>query len=155
MQSSPPNTLRTRFVRLWNRKRMGGFGRADQCGQLRKWKEKYLFFPTQPSLKVGQISPHVIHNSSMIFFCLKHFIALETEPVVNNYKPIPVILGRLFLVTVNALINCKNGLMNLSFGNITLELNVFNICSNLMKKMRMKIVVQILMNSQAHESIVV
>ena len=56
------------------------------------------------------------------------FITLETEPIVNNYKPIPVILGRLFLVTVDALINCKNGLMNLSFENITLELNVFNIC---------------------------
>ncbi|XP_052289053.1 uncharacterized protein LOC127899634 [Citrus sinensis] len=56
------------------------------------------------------------------------FIVLETEPVVNNYKPIPVILGRPFLATANALINCRNGLMNLSFGNMTLELNVFNMC---------------------------
>ena len=56
------------------------------------------------------------------------FIVLEIEPVVNNYKPIPVILGRPFLATANALINCKNGLMNLSFGNMTLELNVFNMC---------------------------
>ncbi|XP_024042762.1 uncharacterized protein LOC112099576 [Citrus clementina] len=56
------------------------------------------------------------------------FIVLETEPVVNNYKPIPVILVRLFLATANALINCRNGLMNLSFGNMTLELNVFNMC---------------------------
>ena len=56
------------------------------------------------------------------------FIVLETEPVVNNYKPIPIILGRPFLATANALINCKNGLMNLSFGNMTPELNVFNMC---------------------------
>ncbi|XP_052288726.1 uncharacterized protein LOC127899394 isoform X2 [Citrus sinensis] len=56
------------------------------------------------------------------------FIVLETEPVVNNYKPIPVILGRPFLATANALINYRNGLMNLSFGNMTLELNVFNMC---------------------------
>ncbi|KAH9657811.1 hypothetical protein KPL70_023229 [Citrus sinensis] len=56
------------------------------------------------------------------------FIVLETELVVNNYKPIPVILGRPFLATVNALINYRNGLMNLSFGNMTLELNVFNMC---------------------------
>ncbi|KAH9704470.1 hypothetical protein KPL70_011475 [Citrus sinensis] len=56
------------------------------------------------------------------------FIVLETEPVVNNYKPIPVILGRPFLATANALINCRNGLMNLSFGNMTLKLNVFNMC---------------------------
>ncbi|XP_024046402.1 uncharacterized protein LOC112100799 [Citrus clementina] len=56
------------------------------------------------------------------------FIVLETETVVNNYKPIPIILGRPFLATANALINCRNGLMNLSFGNMTLELNVFNMC---------------------------
>ena len=56
------------------------------------------------------------------------FIVLETEPIVNNYKPIPIILGRPFLATANALINCRNGIMNLSFGNMTLELNVFNIC---------------------------
>ena len=56
------------------------------------------------------------------------FIVLETEPVVNNYKPIPVILGRPFLANANALINYRNGLMNLSFGNMTLELNVFNMC---------------------------
>ena len=56
------------------------------------------------------------------------FIILETEPIINNYKPIPVILGRPFLATANALINCRNGIMNLSFGNMTLELNVFNMC---------------------------
>ena len=56
------------------------------------------------------------------------FIILETEPVVNNYKPIPVILDRLFLATANTLINYMNGIMNLSFGNMTLELNIFNMC---------------------------
>ena len=62
------------------------------------------------------------------FIYIVDFIVLEIEPVVNNYKPIPVILGWPFLATANSLINCKNGLMNLSFGNITLELNVFNMC---------------------------
>ncbi|KAH9698198.1 RNA-directed DNA polymerase [Citrus sinensis] len=56
------------------------------------------------------------------------FIVLETEPIVNECKQIPVILGRPFLATSNALINCKNGLMKFSFGNMTLELNVFNMC---------------------------
>ncbi|KAL9368337.1 hypothetical protein Peur_039536 [Populus x canadensis] len=37
-------------------------------------------------------------------------------------------LGRPFLATSNALINCRNGLMKLSFGNMTLEMNIFNIC---------------------------
>jgi hypothetical protein len=29
------------------------------------------------------------------------------------------------------LINCRNGLMKLSFGNMTLEMNIFNICKQL------------------------
>ncbi|XP_073113079.1 uncharacterized protein [Elaeis guineensis] len=36
-------------------------------------------------------------------------------------------LGRPFLATANAEINCRNGLMKLSFGNMTIELNVFNL----------------------------
>ncbi|XP_073119707.1 uncharacterized protein [Henckelia pumila] len=41
---------------------------------------------------------------------------------------VEVILGRPFLATSNALINCRNGIMKLFFGNMTLELNVFNLC---------------------------
>jgi hypothetical protein len=54
------------------------------------------------------------------------FIVLDTQPV-EACNSIPVILGRSFLATSNALINCRNGLMKLSFGNMTLEMNVFNI----------------------------
>lgn len=46
----------------------------------------------------------------------------------DSKQHIPVILGRLFLVTSNAIINCRNGIIKLSFGNMTIELNVFNIC---------------------------
>src|SRR5215813_2749611 len=53
---------------------------------------------------------------------------LETQPVADSYKPIPIILGHPFLATANALINYRNGIMNMSFGNMTLELNVFNMC---------------------------
>ncbi|WKA03599.1 hypothetical protein VitviT2T_021699 [Vitis vinifera] len=38
---------------------------------------------------------------------------------------VPIILGRPFLATSNAIINCRNGLMQLTFGNMTLELNIF------------------------------
>jgi hypothetical protein len=55
------------------------------------------------------------------------FIVLDTQPV-EACNSIPIILGRSFLATSNALINCRNGLMKLSFGNMTLEMNVFNIC---------------------------
>jgi hypothetical protein len=55
------------------------------------------------------------------------FVVLDTQPV-EACNSIPVILGRPFLATSNALINCRNGLMKLSFGNMTLEMNIFNIC---------------------------
>lgn len=56
------------------------------------------------------------------------FIVLDTQPMLNACTQIPIILGHPFLVTSNALINCRNGVMKLSFGNMTLELNIFNIC---------------------------
>jgi len=54
------------------------------------------------------------------------FIILDAQPV-ETCNPIPVILGRQFLAASNALINYRNGLMKLSFGNITIEMNIFNI----------------------------
>jgi hypothetical protein len=58
------------------------------------------------------------------------FIVLDTQPV-EACNSFPVILGCLFLATSNALINCSNGLLKLSFGNMTLEMNIFNICKQL------------------------
>jgi hypothetical protein len=55
------------------------------------------------------------------------FIVLDTQPI-EACNSFPVILGRPFVVTSNALINCRNGLMKLSFGNMILEMNIFNIC---------------------------
>ena len=55
------------------------------------------------------------------------FIVLDTQPI-EACNSFPVILGRPFLATSNALINYRNGLMKLSFGNMTLEMNIFNIC---------------------------
>jgi len=52
---------------------------------------------------------------------------LDTQPV-EACDSFPVILGCPFLATSNALINYRNGLMKLSFGNMTLEMNIFNIC---------------------------
>ena len=55
------------------------------------------------------------------------FIILDTERVLNIESHILIILGRPFLATSNALINCRNGMIKLSFGNMTLDLNVFNL----------------------------
>ena len=38
-----------------------------------------------------------------------------------------MILGRPFLAIANAIIHCKGGLMTLSFGNMTVNLNIFNV----------------------------
>ena len=62
------------------------------------------------------------------FYFLVDFIVLDTGPVVHSNSQIPVILGRPFLATSNAHINCRNGLMQLSFRNMTFKLNMFNIC---------------------------
>ena len=45
----------------------------------------------------------------------------------NLRSQTPVILGRPFLATANAIINCRNGSMRLTFGDMTKEVNVFNL----------------------------
>ena len=61
------------------------------------------------------------------FYFPVDFIVLDTQPVQNPGSQIPVILGRPFLATSNAIINCRNGVMKLSFGNLKVKLNVFNV----------------------------
>jgi hypothetical protein len=61
------------------------------------------------------------------FYFPVDFIVLHTEPVQNIGVQIPVILERPFLATANTLINCRTGVMKISFGNMTVELNIFDI----------------------------
>ena len=56
------------------------------------------------------------------------FLILDMHPVSNANSQISVILRCPFLATTNALINCRSGVLKLSFGNMTLELNIFNTC---------------------------
>jgi hypothetical protein len=60
------------------------------------------------------------------FYFPVDFIVLDTEPVPNPNKLIPVILGRPFLATANACINCRTGEMEITFGNMKVKLNIFN-----------------------------
>ena len=55
------------------------------------------------------------------------FVVLDTEPMAESTHQVPIILGRPFLATANAIINCRNGVMQLTFGNMTLELNIFHL----------------------------
>ena len=61
------------------------------------------------------------------FYCPVDFVVLDTEPIANEPNHVPIILGRPFLATSNAIINCRNGVMQLTFGNMTLELNIFHL----------------------------
>jgi hypothetical protein len=61
------------------------------------------------------------------FYFPVDFIVMDTEPVQNVGIQILVILGRPFLATANALINCRTRVMKISFGNMTVELNIFDI----------------------------
>jgi hypothetical protein len=66
------------------------------------------------------------------FYFLVNFIVIDTEPVHNIGSQIPVILGQPFLAIANSLINCRMGVMKILFGNMTVELNIFNINNQLL-----------------------
>ena len=61
------------------------------------------------------------------FYYPVDFVVLDTEPIANGPNHVPIILGRPFLATANAIINCRNRVMQLTFGNMTLELNIFHL----------------------------
>ena len=64
------------------------------------------------------------------FYYPVDFVVLDTEPSPNEPNHVPIILGRPFLATANAIINCRNGIMQLTFGDMTLELNIFHLNDN-------------------------
>ena len=61
------------------------------------------------------------------FYFPVDFVVLDTQLEVNQGTQFPVILGRPFLATTNAIIHRRGGLMTLSFGNMTINLNIFNV----------------------------
>ena len=63
------------------------------------------------------------------------FVVVDTNPVSVGANYVPIILGRPFLATSNEIINCQNGVMQLTFGNMTLELNIFHFSKKHMQPM--------------------
>ncbi|XP_057981342.1 uncharacterized protein LOC131166789 [Malania oleifera] len=53
------------------------------------------------------------------------FVVIDMKPTNPAKKQIPVLLGQPFLATTNACIQCRTGIMDISFGNMQLQLNVF------------------------------
>ena len=68
------------------------------------------------------------------FYFPVDFVVLDTEPIPEAANQVRIILGRPFLATANALINCRNGVMKISFGNMSLELNIFYISRQLVSE---------------------
>ncbi|KAL6342221.1 hypothetical protein AAG906_006838 [Vitis piasezkii] len=77
---------------------------------------------------VGLGSKYVLVQVDKFYYPVD-FVVLDTNPVAKGTNYIPIILGRPFLATSNAIINCRNGVMQLTFGNMTLELNIFYMCN--------------------------
>ena len=79
------------------------------------------------SVKIPKgIVEHVLVKVDKFYYPVD-FIVLDTEPITIGPNHVPIILGRPFLATSNAIINCLNGVMQLTFGNMTLELNIFHL----------------------------
>ena len=62
------------------------------------------------------------------FYYLVDFVVLDTNLVAKGIDCVPIILGRPFLARSNAFINFRNGVMQLTFGNMTIELNTSYLC---------------------------
>ena len=62
------------------------------------------------------------------FYYPVDFVVLEMPHPTSTLASAPIILGRPFLATTNALINCKSGMLKITFGNMTFETNVFTAC---------------------------
>ena len=82
---------------------------------------------TDRSIKIprGIIEDVLIHIDKLYYPI--DFIVINTLHVQDPKKHTLVILGRHFLAIVNAHISCRTENMQLSFGNITMELNIFNV----------------------------
>ena len=69
------------------------------------------------------------------FYYPVDFVVLDTEPVAVGTNYVLIILGRQFLATSNSIINFRNGVMQLTFGNMNLELNIFHLSKKHMQPM--------------------
>lgn len=92
------------------------------------------FKPTQVELQLSNTSirkPKGVIEDILVqidkLYYPVDFLVIDTLSRVELDFKVPIILGRHFLATANANINCRNGLMNLTFGNMTLEINIFHV----------------------------
>ncbi|XP_058185887.1 uncharacterized protein LOC131303112 [Rhododendron vialii] len=65
------------------------------------------------------------------FVYLVDFVVLDTCPVPAAQASVPIILKRPFLATSDAVIHCRDGRLNMSFGNMKMQVNMFHIGSQI------------------------
>ena len=80
-----------------------------------------------PSTKIPRgIVEDVLMQVDNFYFPVD-FIVIDTQLIQDSRKHIPIILGWPFLPTADAHIQCRTENMQLSSGNMIMELNIFNI----------------------------
>ena len=79
------------------------------------------------SVKIPKVTIEDVLIQVDKFYYPIDFVVLNTELVAVGANHVLIILGRPFLATSNSIINCRNGFMQLTFGNMTLELNIFHL----------------------------
>ncbi|RVW71883.1 Retrovirus-related Pol polyprotein from transposon 17.6 [Vitis vinifera] len=79
-----------------------------------------LPYSVYKQLGLGELKP-----TSITLSLADRSVKIPRGIIEDEANYVPIILGRPFLATSNAIINCRNGLMQLTFGNMTLELNIF------------------------------
>lgn len=94
-------------------------------GELKPTKMTLSFADRSIKIPRGVVENVLIKVGEFIFPV--DFVVLDTQHVLNSSTQIPIILDRPFLATSDAVIRCRSGQLNLSFGNMTMDLNVFNL----------------------------
>ena len=64
-----------------------------------------------PYLVFTWILPFPVLARTLLRYYPMDFVVLDIDPTVKEANYVPIILGRPFLATSNAIINCRNGVM--------------------------------------------
>ena len=91
-----------------------------QLGKLTPCRNKLQLADNSFVNPLGIIEDVVIQIN--IFYFLADFMILEMTGNTNN---VPIILGRPWLATANSLINCRDGTMHMTFGDMIIKTNIY------------------------------
>ncbi|KAI3803239.1 hypothetical protein L1987_31388 [Smallanthus sonchifolius] len=96
-------------------------------GPLKKADTTVVLVDLTPKLPRGIVENVIVRVEN--FYYPVDFLVLDHVSAGSSKQPM-VILGRPFLATANAVIDCRTGIVDLAFGNRKLRLNVFSHAPN-------------------------